>query len=86
MVSLANCFSPSTADEIWNECNELLAQDNFSARGIMQQMNVKMVGTTDDPIDSLEHHAEIAKDGSFTIKSAAELASGQSLQHRTGDL
>lgn len=27
-----------------------------------------MVGTTDDPIDSLEHHAEIAKDGSFTIK------------------
>ena len=34
------------ADEIWNECNELLAQDNFSARGIMQQMNVKMVGTT----------------------------------------
>lgn len=61
-------LSPSTADEIWNECNELLAQDNFSARGIMQQMNVKMVGTTDDPIDSLEHHAEIAKDGSFTIK------------------
>ena len=46
-------LSPSTADEIWNECNELLAQDNFSARGIMQQMNVKMVGTTDDPIDSL---------------------------------
>lgn len=39
-------LSPSTADEIWNECNELLAQDNFSARGIMQQMNVKMVGTT----------------------------------------
>ncbi len=21
-------LSPSTADEIWNECNELLAQDN----------------------------------------------------------
>ncbi len=53
--------------KIWNECNELLAQDNFSARGIMQQMNVKMVGTTDDPIDSLEHHAEIAK-AFFTIK------------------
>lgn len=61
-------LSPSTADEIWNECNELLAQDNFSARGIMQQMNVKMVGTTDDPIDSLEHHAEIAKDGSSPSK------------------
>ena len=27
-------LSPSTADEIWNECNELLAQDNFSARAL----------------------------------------------------
>lgn len=61
-------LSPSTADEIWNECNELLAQDNFSARGIMQQMNVKMVGTTDDPVDSLEHHAAISADSSFDVK------------------
>lgn len=30
-------------------------------------MNVKMVGTTDDPIDSLEHHARIAEDG-FSVK------------------
>ncbi|MCV5466841.1 glucuronate isomerase, partial [Escherichia coli] len=44
------------------------AQDAFSARGIMKQMNVKMVGTTDDPIDSLEHHAAVAKDNSFDIK------------------
>ena len=61
-------LSPATADEIWNQCNELLAQDKFSARGIMQQMNVKMVGTTDDPIDSLEHHAAVAKDASFDVK------------------
>ena len=68
-------LSPSTADEIWDQCNDLLAQDAFSARGIMKQMNVKMVGTTDDPIDSLEHHAAVAKDNSFDI-SAAELAPG----------
>ncbi len=61
-------LSPTTADEIWDRCNALLAQDNFSARGIMKQMNVKMVGTTDDPIDSLEHHAVVAKDTSFDIK------------------
>lgn len=54
-------LSPATADEIWDQCNELLAQDSFSARGIMQQMNVKMVGTTDDPVDSLEHHAVVAR-------------------------
>mgnify|MGYP005981311723 CR=1 FL=1 len=62
-------LSPSTADEIWNECNELLAQDNFSARGIMQQMNVKMVGTTDDPIDDLYWHQKIKEDPTikFTV-------------------
>lgn len=61
-------LSPKTADEIWEQCNALLAQDQFSARGIMQQMNVKMVGTTDDPVDSLEHHATVAKDSSFSVK------------------
>ncbi|WPM86140.1 glucuronate isomerase [Apirhabdus apintestini] len=60
-------LSPATADEIWNTCNALLAQDDFSARGIMRQMNVKMVGTTDDPIDSLSHHARIAADESFDV-------------------
>ena len=61
-------LSPATANEIWTRCNTLLAQDNFSARGIMKQMKVKMVGTTDDPIDSLAHHKTIAGDSSFDIK------------------
>ncbi|MBK5144567.1 glucuronate isomerase [Budviciaceae bacterium BWR-B9] len=61
-------LSSSTADDLWNRCNQLLEQDSFSARGIMQQMNVKMAGTTDDPVDSLEHHKAIAQDGSFKIK------------------
>ncbi|KHE00627.1 glucuronate isomerase [Pantoea sp. CS_6] len=61
-------LSEKTADEIWQRCNDLLAQDTFTARGIMQQMNVKMVGTTDDPLDDLVHHRAIAEDGSFNVK------------------
>ncbi|MCG8708759.1 glucuronate isomerase [Brenneria sp. 4F2] len=61
-------LSPSTAQDIWQRCNALLARDEFTARGIMQQMNVKMVGTTDDPVDDLRHHQAIARDGSFSIK------------------
>ncbi|WP_417561555.1 glucuronate isomerase, partial [Marinomonas sp.] len=60
-------FGPKNADTIWNQCNEMLASPEFSARGIMQQMNVVMAGTTDDPIDSLEHHRTIAHDGTFDI-------------------
>lgn len=61
-------FSPKCADEVWQQANALLAKPEFSARGIMQQMNVKMVGTTDDPVDSLQYHKSIADDASFAIQ------------------
>jgi len=60
-------FGPETAEQVWNACNEKLATPAFSARGIMQQMNVRMVGTTDDPIDSLKYHHQIANDTHFNI-------------------
>ena len=61
-------FSPKTEKQIWDECNEMLQQPEFSARGIMQQMNVKLSGTTDDPIDSLEYHKIIKDDPNFDIE------------------
>lgn len=61
-------LSSATARQIWDRGNELLGQDAFTARGIMKQMNVKMVGTTDDPIDDLRHHKAVADDSSFDIK------------------
>ncbi|GAH41549.1 unnamed protein product, partial [marine sediment metagenome] len=56
-----------TARGIWDECNAMLGRPEFSARGIMKQMNVVLVCTTDDPTDSLEHHRAIAGDDSFDI-------------------
>ncbi|MRT41382.1 glucuronate isomerase [Enterobacteriaceae bacterium RIT702] len=61
-------LNEQSAERIWQQCNELLAQDAFSARGIMQQMKVKMVGTTDDPLDHLQHHRKLAQDNSFDVK------------------
>ncbi len=55
-------LEPKTARSIWEECNEKLAQPEFSARGIMQQMNVALVCTTDDPVDDLESHRLVAED------------------------
>jgi len=59
---------PKTARGIWDQCNEMLASPEFSARGIMKQMNVVLVCTTDDPIDNLEHHRAVARDDSFAIQ------------------
>ena len=61
-------LNPDTAEGIWNECSAKLATPEFSARGIMRQMKVVMVGTTDDPTDTLEYHAQIAADPSFKIQ------------------
>jgi len=61
-------LGPDTAKSIWDECNAKLQSPEFSARGIMRQMNVRLVCTTDDPVDSLEHHQKIAADKSFDIK------------------
>lgn len=53
-------LNAETADEIYSRCNEMLGQDHFSTCGLLKEMNVKVVCTTDDPIDSLEHHRKIA--------------------------
>lgn len=60
-------FGPDTAKAVWDRCNTMLATSAFSTRGIMQQMNVQTVITTDDPVDSLQYHRQIASDTSFTI-------------------
>lgn len=56
-------LNEDTADTIYSQCNELLAQPDFSTCGIMKRMNVKVVCTTDDPVDTLEHHQKIAAGG-----------------------
>lgn len=60
-------LNPSTAREIYDTCNEKLAQPEFSARGLMSRYNVEAVCTTDDPVDSLEHHRRIRESG-FKVK------------------
>lgn len=59
---------PETAKSIWDECNEKLKRPEFSCRGIMKQMNVELVCTTDDPVSDLKAHQKIARDKTFNIK------------------
>lgn len=57
----------STARGIWDECNEKLRDPAYSCRGIIKYFNVALICTTDDPVDSLEHHKAIASDPSFNV-------------------
>ena len=57
-----------SADEVWNLCNEKLAQPSMSVRNLIKQSNVTLICTTDDPVDTLEWHKKIAEDKSFDVK------------------
>ena len=56
-------LSEKTADMIWEKANEMLAKPEFSARNIIKKFGVKLVCTTDDPIDDLRYHKQIAESG-----------------------
>ena len=61
-------LSGETAQGIWDECNALLRTPAFTTRGILRQMNVIIVCTTDDPVDDLRYHEAIAADRSCPVK------------------
>jgi glucuronate isomerase len=60
-------LGPDTAKEIYDKCSAMLQTNEFGVRSILRKMNVKLLCTTEDPLDLLEHHKRIREDG-FEIK------------------
>ncbi|MEH7253028.1 glucuronate isomerase [Neobacillus niacini] len=58
-------LSPETAREIFDECNQKLQQPEYRSRAFIEKSNVKFIGTTDDPISTLEFHQLLKNDESF---------------------
>lgn len=55
-------LSEQNAREIWDECNALLAKEDYAPRGLLERQNVRQLCTTDDPLDDLRYHKKIAAD------------------------
>ena len=56
-------LNPLTCNQIYNRCSNLLKEPDYSVRNLLLKMNVKLICTTDDPIDTLEYHIKIKEDG-----------------------
>ena len=52
-------LGPDTADHVWEVTQDKLSRPEYGAQGLLTRMNVDLVGTTDDPLDTLEHHAAL---------------------------
>jgi glucuronate isomerase len=46
----------SNAETIYNKCNKKIQDENLSPVKLIQNSNVKLICTTDDPTDDLEYH------------------------------
>ncbi len=56
-------INEANAPKIWEQANSRLAEPDMSVHGILKKFDVRVICTTDDPVDPLRHHQAIAKSG-----------------------
>lgn len=57
-------LNPQSAETVFQKTNELLASPSHHTLELLNSMTVEVACTTDDPLDSLEHHQAHRKSGS----------------------
>lgn len=60
-------LTEENAASVYEQCNKLLADKNYSVRKLLLMQNVKALCTTDDPVDDLKYHRALKEEG-FEIK------------------
>ncbi len=63
---ITDLLSPKTAAKVWKRANARLATPALTTQGILKKMKVKVVCTTDDPVDDLGWHKLFAAQGHST--------------------
>lgn len=61
-------LNTASAKRIYEDCSAKIITPEFSVRSLLTKMKVEVACTTDDPMDSLEHHQAIREDGTFQTK------------------
>lgn len=56
-------LNPTSARSIYDQCTALLQTDDYTVKNLLRKMNVALVCTTDDPVDTLEYHTKLNEDG-----------------------
>ena len=60
---VTDLLSPSNSSKIYSTTSEILQEESFRTRGLLERMKVEVVGTTDDPTDDLSQHLAYRKEG-----------------------
>lgn len=60
-------LNSESAADIYHDCSTKLNTPEYSIRNLLRKMDVRLICTTDDPVDDLRYHQSMKKDG-FDIK------------------
>ncbi|MDX1937198.1 MAG: glucuronate isomerase [Flavihumibacter sp.] len=60
---ITDILNEDTAVKIYEQSSALLQTPGYSVKGLLERMNVQMICTTDDPVDDLQYHKEVAAQG-----------------------
>ncbi len=60
--NIHDILNADTAEKIYDETAAKLQTKEYSVRGLLERMNVKLICTTDDPIDNLQYHQQVRND------------------------
>jgi len=60
VFGIEKTLNPSTAREIFEQCNAALSSEEFRTQALIRKFNVDTICTTDDPVDDLRYHKAIA--------------------------
>lgn len=64
-------LNEESAERIYESVNKQLQQPENSCRGLLKQMNVETLCTTEDPIDTLEYHRHCVSELNILMPMAA---------------
>ncbi len=64
---ISEVLNADSADSIYDQATALLQTKDYSVRGLLEKMNVKLICTTDDPVDDLQYHEQI-RNSNWKIK------------------
>ena len=68
VFGITEILNEESAKRIFEQCNQMLATEEFRCRRLIERFNVKVVCTTDDPCDDLQYHKLLAADKDFKVK------------------
>lgn len=65
LFGINEVLTTQNAEKIWNEANTMLQKDSFSSINILRKFEVELLCTSDDLLDSLEHHIKLATEQQY---------------------